>query len=111
LDNQVNQDLSKNSNDIYVIQFDANTGLRKSKLIGTMKDDVAYDIKIDSKGNMYICGFTNGGFMDQKNRGGFDNLLLKLDRNANILWARQWGSGADGNLKHFSYRLCLSIRY
>jgi hypothetical protein len=45
------------------------TGTRKSKFFGTKKDDVANDLRVDLKENVYITGWTKGDF-GNPNLGG-----------------------------------------
>jgi hypothetical protein len=67
------------------------------KLLGTTGNDFANAVAVDSAGNAYITGFTDGTLDGQTNAGGIDAFLAKYDSSGNKLWVKLLGtSGNDG---------------
>jgi len=80
--------------DIATVKYDA-AGVRQwvARYDGPVHgEDVAYALKVDSTGNVYVTGYTtNSG-------GGIDFATVKYDRNGNQLWAAIYdgpGHGSD----------------
>jgi hypothetical protein len=67
-------------------------GKTDNEFTGTLERNVALDI--DSAGNLYLAGRTEGAFASA-NAGGSDAFLIKLNQAGNELWKRQFG--ATGN--------------
>lgn len=100
------------SNEIFVSKYTSSGTRLWTKLFGSSAADKARGIKVASDGSVYVCGVTWGDFGGQTNNGGQDGLLMKLDSNGNLIWARligtpggSWGEGlqdvtegSDGNL-------------
>ncbi len=85
--------------DYFIAKHD-NTGalvwLTQMGSIGTtLKSTIAKSISVDSSGNMYITGQTEGALHDQSQYGNSDYFVVKYDSSGNRLWTRQLGaSGA-----------------
>ncbi|MEM6967689.1 MAG: SBBP repeat-containing protein, partial [Bacteroidota bacterium] len=70
--------------DIYTVKFDEALDIIWEKYFdGAGKEDNAYDIKIDTSGNLYVCGTT------EKSNNGKDFLLIKYDNNGDQLWTQR----------------------
>jgi hypothetical protein len=66
-----------------------------TKLVGTNLEDKAQAIAADAAGNVYIAGYTAGGFSGATNAGEFDVFVAKLNADGTV-WVQQiGGSGAD----------------
>lgn len=50
---------------------------------------------LDSEGNIYVTGCTDGEFGGSINAGKNDAYLVKLNNNGEILWTRQWGTSGE----------------
>jgi len=78
--------------DFFVAKFDPNGKRLFLKQYGTRYWDKVTGIARDTKGNLYVGGFTYGAFPGQSNRGDRDYFLAKLDGQGNLLWVKQGGS-------------------
>ncbi|OBS14569.1 hypothetical protein ATE49_18055 [Elizabethkingia miricola] len=84
--------------DYHVIKFDSNFNIVWNKVYGGSKRDYAEGIIEDSQGNLLVIGeseSTNGDI--EKNNGDFDIFLIKINRDGNIIWSKNYGgSGYEG---------------
>ncbi|MFH1226696.1 MAG: SBBP repeat-containing protein, partial [Planctomycetota bacterium] len=80
--------------DLFVVKYDPDGNLLWLKQLGTAADDYARGIAVDTAGNSYVTGYTNGG-LDGINAGGTDLFVVKYDTNGNWQWTRQLGTTAD----------------
>jgi len=61
---------------------------------GTDSSDGAAAVAVDSSGNIYVAGNTNGA-LASPNAGATDVFVRKLDAKGATLWTRQFGSSSD----------------
>ncbi len=47
---------------------------------------------IDSRGNIFVTGSTNGVFDGEVNHGGFDAFVTKYSDNGTLLWSKEFGT-------------------
>ena len=73
--------------DILVLEYDLDGNLLDSNTWGTPSDDEVTVATVDSSGNIYLAGETEGG------ANWNDIMLVKLDPNGDFLWGRSWGGG------------------
>ncbi len=59
---------------------------------GTIEDDKAYSIAIDSNDNIYIAGVTSGNLEENVNLGDKDLFLTKINSSGEKEWTKQWGT-------------------
>lgn len=84
--------------DIFVAKLDAEGIPLWLNVAGSSADDFAYDVDVDSAGNVYICGkFKDTASFNeltvQSNESNtYDAFLAKLDAQGNWLWAASGGS-------------------
>ncbi|NJN11398.1 MAG: hypothetical protein HC815_26855, partial [Richelia sp. RM1_1_1] len=62
--------------------------------LGTEGDDFSNSIAVDSAGNVYITGYTDGS-LGGDNAGYYDAWLAKYDSSGNQLWKTQLGTEID----------------
>lgn len=77
-------------------------GLSWTQQLGTEGDDFSNGIAVDSAGNVYITGFTDGS-LGGDNAGYYDTWLAKYDSGGNELWKTQLGTTGDD----FSYSVAV----
>ena len=72
------------SSDIILAKFNTDGEKQWALQIGTTQEDYAEDIAVDSKGNVYITGWTAGNLYGIKNVGNSDIFVLKFDSDGNL---------------------------
>ncbi len=78
--------------DFCLLKFDNYGSNLWTRIFGSNSEDIANGVALDSSGNVYIGGFSQGDFDNQTNAGNGDLCLLKFDDNGNKQWTRMWGS-------------------
>lgn len=63
--------------------------------LGTAKDDSGYEVAVDSSGNIYVTGYTEGDLEGNTNAGNKDIFLIKYDPKGVKLWTKQIGTSVD----------------
>ncbi len=79
---------SKGSTDAFLRKYDG--GVVWAQQFGSRSVDFANDIAVDSSGNSYTLGDTNGAL--GLKIGGSDSFLRKYDTNGVLKWTRQFGT-------------------
>ena len=78
--------------DLYVLKTDAKGKLLWEKRIGKARKDIAYAIDESKDGALYLAGTSKS----YSKEGDYDVLVLKMDKNGTLLWAKSLGgSGKD----------------
>lgn len=79
--------------DSFIAKYDAATGNRVwLKLLGSASHNTqAVDLRIDSSGNVFVAGTTDGSLPGQSLSGVMDAFVVKYDKDGNLTWARQFG--------------------
>lgn len=85
--------------DIIIAKYDTDGNQIWIKQYGTEFDDYSTKFSIDNLGNLYIVGYTTGAFGGCTNQGGNDVLILKIDNNGNLIWAKQFGTSEEDYAK------------
>lgn len=92
-------DLDGNMNvgkwDEIMVKYDANGVKQWTQQMGTTASEEANGIAKDIDGNILVVGVTKGGLDGNKNAGGLDLFVMKLDANGAKLWIRQMGTTSD----------------
>ena len=78
--------------DFCLLKFDNSGSNLWTRIFGYSSEDIANGVALDSSGNIYIGGFSQGAFDNQTNAGNGDLCLLKFDDDGNKLWTRIWGA-------------------
>jgi Ca2+-binding RTX toxin-like protein len=87
--------------DAWLSKVDANGKIQWTQQFGSKDEgvDFAWANAVDSKGNIYVTGWTTGT-VGAQNFGSYDVWLTKFDTNGTQLWAKQIGSkGDDGQFQ------------
>jgi Beta-propeller repeat len=85
---------SAGADDAFLAKYDASGNVLWSRQIGTSAYDISHGVAVDTLGNAYISGYTQGS-LGGTSAGGNDAFLAKYDASGNFLWARQIGTSAD----------------
>ncbi len=62
------------------------------KQYGTADSEITNAMALDTSGNLYLVGSTNGSFSGYTNAGYDDLFLIKTDSAGTEVWHRQWGT-------------------
>lgn len=62
---------------------------------GSGANDYAYGVDVDSAGNVYLAGTTEGSLPGRSSSGDRDNFVAKYDKNGTLQWRRQFGTTDD----------------
>lgn len=65
-----------------------------TRLLGTAADDGANDMVVDSSGNIFICGYTDGNLNGETNSGGTDAFIAKYNKSGTLQWVKLLGDGS-----------------
>jgi hypothetical protein len=65
-------------NDLFVVKYNSSGTKQWTKQLGTSSDDYAKGVAVDSSGNVYAAGYTNGA-LDGSNSGGEDLFVVKYN--------------------------------
>ncbi len=85
---------SPGSSDAWVAKYDTGGNLLWTEQLGTSSSDISQGVATDNDGNIYLCGYTFGGF-DGTNRGSHDAWVAKYDTGGNLLWTEQLGTSSS----------------
>ena len=80
--------------DLFLSKYDSNGINQWTRQIGSSGFEICWDLKLDSLGNSYVAGRTDG-IIEGKNYGSADALLLKYDSNGNKIWSKQFGTSSQ----------------
>ncbi|MGB8686549.1 MAG: SBBP repeat-containing protein [Microcoleus sp.] len=84
--------------DTWAAKYDSNGNQLWLKQLRTANSDSFSDspskLAVDSAGNLYLTGATNGA-VGGPNAGGQDTWATKYDSNGNQLWLKQFGTASD----------------
>lgn len=80
--------------DFYLAKYSGNGSLLWTKQMGSSGDDWPTGLAVDSSGNVYTTGYTDGGLDGNTNANPplFDSFVVKYDAEGNRLWTRQFGT-------------------
>ncbi|MBD2692079.1 SBBP repeat-containing protein [Anabaena catenula] len=77
--------------DAWVAKYNSSGTLQWKKQLGTVNNDEAYNIAIDSNSNVYLTGYTTGN-LSGTNVGEYDAWVAKYDTSGTLQWKQQIGT-------------------
>ncbi len=70
-----------------------------TKIWGTNgEDEFGLDMALDSDGNIFVTGYTEGDLDGNANIGAYDIFLTKLDNDGNKIWTKLWGTSPENDI-------------
>ncbi|MFH1227028.1 MAG: SBBP repeat-containing protein [Planctomycetota bacterium] len=76
-------------NDFFLIKYDSSGVKQWTRQSGTALNDSARSVAVDTVGNIYVAGRTDGGLDGNPYAGGGDFFLVKYDSSGVKQWTRQ----------------------
>ena len=94
--------------DVFVARIAADDGrLLQSWQFGSSESEWLTDMKLDSAGNIYLLGETQGVMAAGASAmGSTDLFMLKISPEGNLLGSRQWGTAGDDTAKRLAVDSC-----
>ena len=80
-------------------RFDEDGNNIWSQEFGTIDEDFATNVAVDSAGDIYVAGRTDGTFPGQVNSGGNDVFVRKFSKDGEEIWTYQFGSNAGDDVR------------
>ena len=83
---------SPGGQDAFVRKYDSAGNAAWTSQFGTDNTDEARGVAVDSSGNVYVVGRTEGAFPGQTSSGSRDAFVRKYDSSGNVVWTSQFGT-------------------
>jgi hypothetical protein len=81
--------------DAFLVKFNRNGVRQWTRLWGTSGDEIPRSVAVDTSGNIYVAGYTEGALDGQPLLGGSEAFLTKWSENGTKAWTRTWGTSGD----------------
>ena len=91
---RINGSIVGGSFDSFLAKIDKAGNLAWLQQLGTSGNDESRGVAIDSRGNISICGYTDGSLGGDHIRG-YDAFLAQYDPLGNLLWTKQFGTDGE----------------
>ena len=79
--------------DAFVAKYDSDGNQVWAKQFGSDLRDIGFDITVDSSGNVYVTGHTDGDLFGS-NTGAYDVFVVKYSPDGNQKWTEQFGNNS-----------------
>ena len=83
---------SAGSMDVFLVKWSADGTKDWTKQWGTLTEDYGVSVAIDTLGNIYVTGNTNGNLDGNTHTGDADIFLTKWNADGSKAWTKQWGT-------------------
>ena len=80
-----------------------------TKQLGSSGEDVAIEVAVDSSGNSYVTGYTDGGIDGNSSSGKKDFFLIKYNSSGTKEWTKQEGSSGAVSYTHLTLPTILLV--
>lgn len=100
-DGEFPNEFQEGGQDVFVAKFNKNGALRFVKQFGGRSDDQAWGLTRAPSGDLYLAvntssdDFPSGSLSANQYAGETDSAIVKLSRNADLKWARQFGTAKN----------------
>jgi hypothetical protein len=88
--------------DAFIAQYTREGDLIRLHQFGTAQAENVSNIIIDSNENIYISGTSHGNIVG-KNNGKSDVFIMKLDKNWDVIWEKQFGTNSWDEAWHMDF--------
>ncbi len=93
-------DISTGDGNALIVKFDKDNNIEWQKFYGGKGSEEFYDVLVDKDENYVVVGYTLSTDIEgQTNLGASDGLIVKLDKDGNVLWNTLIG-GTDDDYIH-----------
>ena len=65
--------------DLFVVKYNSSGTKQWTRQLGTSSDDWAYGVAVDSSGNVYAAGYTEGALDGNTSSGSYDLIVVKYN--------------------------------
>lgn len=93
----IEENRNSQTDDSWVTKYDGNGNQQWFSKFGTNQYDEAYDVAVDSNGNVYSTGWTLGD-LEGNNAGIYDVWLAKHNNHGQLEFIEQFGTSGDDSL-------------
>ena len=83
---------SSGKHDILLVKYNSSGSKQWLQQFGSSKNDMGLEVNVDSKGNIYVTGYTEGGLDGKTNSGERDIFLVKYNSSGTKQWTQQLGT-------------------
>ena len=83
---------SSGKHDILLVKYNSTGTKQWIQQFGSSKNDFGLGVNVDSKGNIYVTGYTEGGLDGKTNSGERDIFLVKYNSSGTKQWTQQLGT-------------------
>ncbi len=90
--------INAGGNDMFLVKYNSAGTKQWTQQLGSSLgnvSDVGIGVAVDTSGNIYVTGATNGSLDGNINAGGNDMFLVKYDATGTKQWTRQLGTALD----------------
>ena len=92
---------NKGSNDIIILKYDKNGNMLWQKSLGGNGGELLDNVIETEDGNFILFGYTSSTDIEGlSNKGSNDIIILKYDKNGNMLWQKSWGGNDSDYLNN-----------
>ena len=83
---------SSGKHDILLVKYNSSGSKQWLQQFGSSNNDMGLEVNVDSKGNIYVTGYTEGGLDGKTNSGERDIFLVKYNSSGTKQWTQQLGT-------------------
>ena len=83
---------SSGKHDILLVKYNSDGSKQWLQQFGSSSNDMGLHVDVDSKGNIYVTGYTEGGLDGNTNSGDRDIFLVKYNSSGTKQWTQQLGT-------------------